>query len=121
MVKLKYMSIYRKLHISFKMKKFILFHLSLITVIVMCLGCFNNIKKSFSSMLILKSLNCQNCHDEIEGILSSYSGLIDYSIAVSNNEENNDSFIIVLIEHKNQFQMSSFKKNLTEKGYIIDE
>ena len=121
MVKLKYMSIYRKLHISFKMKKFILFQNYFIIITILLSGCFNISKETSSSMIVLKEAKCENCYQDIKNIITSNKGIVDYSISLSQTKNQDKYYIIILIEHNYQLKLENFKSDLSLKGYTIDE
>ncbi len=102
------------------MKKFILFPLSLLIIGLLFQSCFNNPSKTISNMIILKDVNCQNCYDEILKIIKSEKGLVNYTIAPSTNVGKENSFIIILIEYKKNYNINQIKMNFLSKGYVID-
>ena len=103
------------------MKKFILFPLSLLIIGLSLQSCFNNPSKTISTMIILKDVDCQNCYDEISKIIKSEKGLINYTIAPSTNAGKKNSFIIILIEYKKNYNINQIKMDFLSKGYVIDD
>jgi len=72
-------------------------------------------------MIILKDVDCQNCYDEISKIIKSEKGLINYTIAPSTNAGKKNSFIIILIEYKKNYNINQIKMDFLSKGYVIDD
>ena len=122
---IKQVNINRKLHISFKMKKFILFPSYLLIISLLSIGCYNNPEQTTSSaMIILKNVHekdvehdCKDCHKQIYTIIKSVRGIHDIDITQSEDK----STILILIEYNHKIgNLSEIKRNLVSKGYELD-
>ena len=118
-------NISEKLHISFKMKKFILFPSYFLIIGLLATACYNNPKQTTSAMLILEDIhkkntihNCEDCYKKIYKIIkNSTRGIQDISITQSDDK----STILILIEYNHKIgSLNEIKGSLISNGYKID-